>query len=383
MKTVEHPQSVKETTSITGTSSEIMTGTSLIVNETVTVTAASAVSSETPSTDKEKEVISSPVYATESPVFPDSVISSPTKLHSAASSLEKTLQQVAEKLTDKIDVDTTVIDEQTAAPGNTAKDAVAIASATVSVPTSVILPVNVVHDSHESIINIITSPADETASTSSDAGKPLVESLAVSEKMLTGEKVSIDVVKDLVVTMSSSAKMPVFDAAHHAMSDSSDVSFHTVEDVAGVPSDLEISGTDEDVGVFESEKEDQKHAETTSQMTKLWSQAVAEGEPGTKADKEKDKQCFTKLSRQSSAGTGTSSKKTAPLRQRPVRPASATGASVSGPKPLLGASGGERKAKRTSADLSPIEKNDPLPNLRKAAKNSPGLEVIVQKLKKT
>jgi hypothetical protein len=107
-------------------------------------------------------------------------------------------------------------------------------------------------------------------------------------------------------------------------------------------------------------------------MTKLWSEAVAGGESENIGGKHKQR--FTKLTRQTSAGIGASSVKSAPLPQRPVRPASVATATASGSKPPSGASVGERKSKRTSADLSPAGKNDPPPILRKAAKNSPVLD---------
>jgi hypothetical protein len=61
-----------------------------------------------------------------------------------------------------------------------------------------------------------------------------------------------------------------------ATSDSSDVSFHSVGDVTTVPSDLEVSETDEETAVFEPEKGELKGPDETVKTTKLWSEAVAE-----------------------------------------------------------------------------------------------------------
>jgi hypothetical protein len=332
---------------------------------------------------------SSPAYAIDSPIFPASIISSPTKLHSVALSVEKTLQKAAEKLVDKPEVNVMTTGEPANLPKNAVKDAVKDAvettGATAQPPVTVIIPANVAIESHETANKTIMSVINVPKTTSIDVGKTPDESFKAVSKMSSGENVSIDVVKDLEVIVKTPATPSGADLAQaekvplRVTSESSDVSFHTVEDVATMPSDLEVSGTDEETAVFESDKEDRQKSKTPSKMTKLWSHAVAEGELEYVAAK--DKQRFTKLTRQTSVGTGVSSKKPEPLPQRPARPVSVAAATNSGSKPPLGAVGGERKAKRSSAELSPAEKNDPLPNLRKAAKNSPGLEVIVQKLK--
>jgi hypothetical protein len=107
--------------------------------------------------------------------------------------------------------------------------------------------------------------------------------------------VSIDIVKDLNVTVKIPAKESVSEmiyaekAGKHVTSESSDVSFHSVEEVAKMPSDLEVSGTDEETSVFATDKDDLPRAEASSKMAKLWSQAVAESEHGSVVGKDKPK----------------------------------------------------------------------------------------------
>jgi hypothetical protein len=68
--------------------------------------------------------------------------------------------------------------------------------------------------------------------------------------------VAIDIVKEINVLLKVPTELSDKGPVHgekvisHVTSESSDVSFHTVEDVASVPSDLEVSGTDEEMSVF-------------------------------------------------------------------------------------------------------------------------------------
>jgi hypothetical protein len=115
----------------------------------------------------------------------------------------------------------------------------------------------------------------------------------------------------------------------------------------------------------------------TGKMVKLWSEAVTKS--AAKSDDGKEKPNLTKLTRRTSAEIGTSVKKAAPMPQRTVRPASAAAAVLVGVKASTGGPGGERKSKRTNAEISPAGKSDPLPNLRKAAKGSPGFDALTKK----
>lgn len=155
-------------------------------------------------------------------------------------------------------------------------DASAAVSTTVQPSGTVTLPVGVVEDVNASVNKTATPSDTATVLVASDKDSN-VSLIAASNTAVKGI-VSIEIAKDLNVTVSmptkDSASGIVFaeKAGKHVTSESSDVSFHTVEDVAMLPSDLEVSGTDEENSVFESEKDDLPRAETSNKMTKLWPQ---------------------------------------------------------------------------------------------------------------
>jgi hypothetical protein len=148
------PQFFASNVSTTGVTSAAST---LIVSEAITVNDVNAPMSKTPSTAT--DVPSSPAYALDSPVFSGSVISSPTKLHSKASLVEKTLLQAADKLAGQADGDITVISEGETLIGNASEHAKSKINETEHPSATVILPVNATEDSQESVGATAKSPS--------------------------------------------------------------------------------------------------------------------------------------------------------------------------------------------------------------------------------
>jgi hypothetical protein len=164
------------------------------VTETTTATVATAAVTDAPPV-VETEASLSPDYALESPVFPESVLGSPSKMHIKESMMTDTvknaLAEAAETLAVSADSDATVVGEE-----------------------------------------VIDSAGAVGGAELGAVGGPAT---------LTTEPLNAEVTYAAI-------------AVSKAISDSSDVSFHTMGDAAAVHSDLEVNETDEETAVFKTKK---------------------------------------------------------------------------------------------------------------------------------